>query len=347
MNCIDEAEFRKRLKSGLSGAFMFFGDEDYLKAYCIKAARQAILPDESLACFNDITIDFPDYSADRLADVLAAPPMMSECKVVTLRSFNFRALKPSEIDAFCETVSPFAGDKSNLLIISVIPDGVDVGYLPKRPSALFGKLSNVLTPVSFEQSTPAKLAFWVARHFKQYEVSISEPTARFLIDYCGKSMFSLASEIEKLAAYAKATGASVITEEHIRYVAVPAEDCDSFALSNAAMRGDRQGALSVLSVMKNRRIKPEFIMSELSQLYSHLFITKTLLECGVSPADIAAILKPHKVHEYTVGLYIKAARGVDKARLRRALSLCADADLAMKTYGKRDYEQIEKLVCLI
>ena len=99
--------------------------------------------------------------------------------------------------------------------------------------------------------------------------------------------------------------------------------------------------------MKNRKTKPEYIMSELSHLYSHLFITKTLLENGASPAEIEAILKPYKIHSYTVGLYVQAVRGVDKARIQRALSLCADADLAMKTYGKRDYEQIEKLVCLL
>ena len=45
--------------------------------------------------------------------------------------------------------------------------------------------------------------------------------------------------------------------------------------------------------------------------------------------------------------FIKAADKLTEAQLKRALELCLDADLAMKTYAKRDYEQIEKLVCLL
>ena len=41
MEIINEAEYRKRLKNGVHGAFVFFGAEDYLKAYAINATRAA------------------------------------------------------------------------------------------------------------------------------------------------------------------------------------------------------------------------------------------------------------------------------------------------------------------
>ena len=53
MEIINEAEYRKRLKNGVHGAFVFFGAEDYLKAYAINATRAAVCPDESFACFNN------------------------------------------------------------------------------------------------------------------------------------------------------------------------------------------------------------------------------------------------------------------------------------------------------
>ena len=81
-----------------------------------------------------------------------------------------------------------------------------------------------------------------------------------------------------------------------------------------------------------------------SPTYSSLYLTKTLKESGATQADIAKVLK---IHEYKVGLYIKAVEHTSLEKLKRSLELCLDADLAMKTYGKRNYEQIEKLVCLL
>ena len=344
MPYINEAEFRKRLRGELWGCYVFFGEEDYLKSYCIKAARESVCPDEGLACFNDISIDFPDFTVDALTDALAAPPMMCERKLVTLKSFDFGSVKPTDVEAVIALMRQYREDTGNLLIVSVIPDGLDVGYLPKRPSALFKKLMEASTPVQFEASTPAKLQAWAARHFKHEEIEASEDVVRYLVEYCGRSMYALSSEIAKLCAYLHSQGRDRVTREDVRYITVPEEECDTFSLSNAVMAGDRSGALSVLSVMKFRQVKPEFALFEIASLYCNLYQTKLLMTAGQSQSDIARMLK---VHEYKVGLYMKTVARLSEEALSRAVRLCQDADLAMKSYGKRDYEQIEKLVCLL
>ena len=344
MNPITEAEFRKRLQGSLAGCYLFFGEEDYLKAYCIKAARERICHDEGLACFNDISVDFLDFSVEALTDALAAPPMMCDCKVVTVKSFNFGEVKAAEVDGLIALMAAYRDDPSNLLIISVIPDGLDVGT-PKKPSALFKRLCEVCTPVHFEVSSPAKLSAWVARHFRHEGIEASDAMTRFLVDYCGKSMHVLSSEIKKLCAYIHANGRNQVTEEDIRAVSVPEEECDAFALTNALMAGDRARALTVLSVMQFRQVKPEYALSEISRMYCEMYQTKVLMENGVTAQ--AEIAKLTRVHEYRTGLYMRAVARQSAESLARAVELCGDADLAMKSYGKRNYEQIEKLVCLL
>lgn len=345
MNPITEAEFRKRLSGALSGCYVFYGEEDYLKSYCVKAARERICPDEGLACFNDITVDFPDFSVESLTDALAAPPMMCDCKMVSVRSFDFGAVKPSEIEGLIALMAAYRDDPSNLLILSVIPDGLDTGYA-KKPSALFKKLSEVCTLVHFEASTPAKLAAWVVRHFRHEEIEISDATARFFVDYCGKSMFVLSSEIGKMCAYIRGAGRNCVTEEDIRAASVPEEACDTFALTDALMSGDRARALSVLSVMKFRQVEPMYALGEISQMYCQLYQIKVLVDNGMVKRDIGKIFRP-PLHEYKVELYMRSAARQSTEALARAIDLCAEADLAMKTYAKRNYEQIEKLVCLL
>ena len=63
MEIIKEDAFRKQIKSGLSGGYLFFGDEDYMKAYSVSAARKSVCDDTTFAFFNDIKIENIDYSA--------------------------------------------------------------------------------------------------------------------------------------------------------------------------------------------------------------------------------------------------------------------------------------------
>ena len=344
MEIINEAEYRKRLKNGVRGAFVFFGAEDYLKAYAVNATRAAVCPDEAFAPFNDITIDFPDFTTDGLLSALEAPPMMADAKLVVLKSFNFNALKPSDVEAVMGILEAYGKDEMNVLIISVIPEGLNTGYLPKNPSALLKRIGENATAVNFEPSSAAKLTVWVARHFEHNGIKIRENTAKFLVEYCGSDMMKLSSEIEKLSAYLHAKERDEVTVEDIKFVAVPETEFDPFAFSNAAMEGNRAAALEALAVMKFRQVKPEYALSEISSLYSNMYLTKLLKQNGATQADISKILG---VHSFKVGLYMKATEKMPLEQLKRALELCLDADLAMKTYGKRNYEQIERLICLL
>lgn len=341
---LSEQDFRNLLKGSCAGHFFFFGPEDYLKSYAARSAREAVCPDEGLAPFNDVTIDFPDYSAGAFENALAAPPMMAERKFVLLKSFRMSELKPSEAEDFFNVLEKYKDDTSNLTVVSFVPDGLDVGYLPKRPSATLTRLCALGRAVAFDEVSPARLYAWVARHFQSEGLTVSAETARFVVDYCGRSMYTLSLEIGKLAAYVHAAGRQEVTADDVRYVAIPGEDCDSFALSNAVLGGDRREALRVLSVMKTRQVKPEYIFTELSRLYCDLYLVKELMQAGKGKADVAAVLK---VHEYKAGLYMAAAQKADIARLARCVTLCADTDLSMKSFGRKGYEPLERLICLL
>ena len=344
MEIINEAEYRKRLKNGVCGAFVFFGAEDYLKSYAIGATRASVCPDESFACFNDITIDFPDFTPDALLRALEAPPMMADKKLVVLKSFNFNALKASETEALLNILKEFGADEINVLIISVVPDGIDAGVSAKKPSAFLKKIAELATAVRFEPSSAVKLGVWVSRHFEHNGIAVRDTVARFLVEYCGSDMMKLSSEIDKLSSYLRAQGRGEVTVEDIKFVAVPETDFDPFAFSNAAMGGNRAAALEALAVMKFRQVKPEYALAEIVGLYSNLYLVKLLKSNGATLDDISKILS---LHSFKAELYANAVDKMTVAQLKRALELCLDADLGMKTYGKRNYEQIEKLICLL
>ena len=61
---IKDEEYRKNIAKAPGRAFLFFGEEDYLKAAAVRETRAHLCPDPAMAFFNDVTIDFTDYTPD-------------------------------------------------------------------------------------------------------------------------------------------------------------------------------------------------------------------------------------------------------------------------------------------
>ena len=343
LEIIKEEAFRKQLKKGLSGAFLFFGEEDYMKAHSLKAARDSVCPDPSFAVFNDIRIDVIDYSAGALVDALMPLPMMSDKKIVTVNGLNVNALKPREIDDLCDALSVLSEYDYNVLIITVPADHIDEGNLPKYPSAILKKLGEYVTPVRFEAVSGARLTSWVAKHFEHNGVKASADVCAFLISYAGRSMYTLSNETEKLAYYVLANGRDNVTKEDVINVSAAEITTDAYTLANAIVDGRGEDAINALAVMKFRRVDPVILMGEVSKIVSDLVAVKALAEVGCPAVEIASILK---MNEYRVKVFVQGTANKSLSRLKTTLSMCAEADLGIKQ-ASAGYTAIEKFICSI
>ena len=343
MNIMKEDVFRKELKNGLSGGFLFFGEEDYMKSFAIRAAREAVCPDETFAIFNEIRMDALGYSASALLDALIPPPMMTDKKIVTVSGLNIGAMRQNEIADLCEALGELPKYDYNLLIISVPAGQIDEGYIPKKPSAILTKLSEFLTPVYFEPISGARLTSWVGKHLQHNGVTASPAVCSEIVNYCGRSMYTLSAETEKLAYYVLQNGRTEVTPEDVKKVSIAEISSDAFALANAIVGGRGDEALKALGVLKFRRVEPVMVMGEVSAIVCDLVKIKSMCSGGMSPAAIAASLK---TSEYKVKRYVAGVKDVPEQKLYRILELCSEADLALK-HSAADYSAIERFVCCI
>ena len=344
MEIIKEDAFRKQIKKGLSGGYLFFGDEDYMKAYAVNAAREAICADPTFALFNDMKIDVIDYSPSALLDALMPLPMMSDKKLITVNGLNISGMRPREVDELCEVLETLGEYDYNVLIISVPAGLIDEGRSPKAPSAIIKRLGEYLTPVSFETVTGARLVSWTQKHFGHHGVNASQEVCAFLIDYAGKSMYTLSNETEKLSYYVLQNGRDTVTKDDVLKVSIAEISTDAYALANAIMDGRGEDALASLSVMKFRRVEPVLLLSEVSQVICDLVAVKSLADSGCALAEIMSILGFRS--DYKAKLYLQNASGKSMTKLKEALDLCAEADLALKR-SAQGYIAIEKLICNI
>ena len=347
MNILSSDDFRRELKKGLSGGYFFFGDEDYLKLNSLTSARRTVCTDEAFSFFNDLTIDPLKFDADTLLDALMPLPMMSEQKIVSVSGLDVSSLKASALDDLCEVFASLDEYPFNVLIISLPADGIDVGRLPKAPSSIFKKLSSVLKPVQFTTPPVAKLIAWCQKHFEHNGVSCDDDVCREIFKRCGTSMFTLAGEIDKLSFYVLSKGRDRVLAADVPLVVCSVIEEEAFALTNALLDGKSAKALDALAVMKFNRADPVNVSAEISRTISDLILVKSLLDDGKTAVEITSLLAsdPFKINAFKVKLYTAAVASKSMEKLRRALALCNEVDIAVKYSG--GYAVLEQLLSTI
>ncbi len=339
---IKEADFRAQIKSSPAKGYLFFGEEDYMKKFALDTAIAAICPDPTFAFFNEIRLDSFSYSPEALLDALMPAPMMADRKIVILSGIDFTAMKATELDSLCKTLESLDEYDYNTLIINTSADRFDEGMLPKRPSSALSRLSEYLCPVQFEKNSPSRLAAWVAKHFQHNGVNAPGDVCSFIIERCGRDMFNLANETDKLSFFVLSQGRGEVTQKDVLNVAIPVGEHDAFAFTNAIGARRRDEALEILRDMKGRRQEPILIIGEISKTVCDMLSVAILRSDGLTQREIAAATG---LHEYKAGVILRTLP--DEGMCRRMLERCRAADLEIKSFSSDGYAVIEKLICTI
>ena len=339
-----ETELRAEIKRGPAGGYLLWGDEDYLKQFYLTALRNAALSEcpEGLADFNRVTLTLEDGDFSALANAVASPPVMAPKKIIELTPPAAHTWKEKERKLLGEILEDLA-DAADTVLVMVCPrDTLDPGTA-KKPSPLFRLLTKYLAAVECPLQTGAKLRRWVARHFEEEGIAVSDADCDFLMDRCAPDMTTLAKEIDKVICYEKAHGRTAVTPADIAAVTSPGVREDAFALANAVLAGDRTAALAALDICKKRKEEPMAILAALERVMSDLVNVAHMADAGTEKAEIAKTLS---MHEYKAGLYIRSAAGFGIPRLTAALNRCIEADRLSKT-ASLGYIPLERFVATI
>ena len=344
---ITEAAFRKRIDTSPVGGFLFFGEEDYMKLHAVKYAREKVCPDPSLSVFNDMRLDFgtTSFSADLISSAIAAAPMMTDAKIVTVTGLEAFDLNAEGTEKLFDALSSLEEFDFNTFILVLPGDAVDMDDIDrKRFPDKFVKLCERLTPVRFDNVPDSKLASWVVRHFDHNGVKVEAGVPAAMFDKCGRNMFTLVNEIDKLSYYVLADGREAVSREDVELVTSINEDFDTYALGAAVTAGNAERALRILGVKKAKKVEPVIILGELLGTFADMLAVKLMMKAGKSHAEMSAVMKWNGT--FRAMRFCDELANVSEERIRRAIELCMEADAALKISYSSGYEEIEKLICL-
>ncbi len=332
---ITTKELDTALRQASGGAYLFYGEEEYLKRHYLDAFRKKLDTDRDLSAFNHVILQGGDV--DALEAECSGLALFGDSRLIEVRDFNFRKMPKETLARICEILS---GVGTDTVIVYTLPSEFDPGT-QKKPSAALNALAKAASCVEFGRQTPQKLTSWVNKHLVAENCFANAQVCRQIVDYCCADMFVLSNETKKLAAYANAHGVKEITSEIVENVCTSQAVYGAFDFANAILSHDTRKALMIYGLMKKQKQKPVEILSSISRICAELYNVSVLSERGLDDKEIGQKLK---MHEYPVKLRRQAIRGKTPEDLYLACEKCLEADKKMKSTKIDSYFLIEELI---
>ena len=334
-------DFKAILKTdNIGGAYIFSGEEDYLKRYYLGALRDKAVTDDSFSTFNHAVYDGPEIDFASVRDDIMSPPMFEPYKMVEWRYPDFNKMKEGDLVEL-ERILDLVSSTDYAVLAFLVSDGdVDLGT-QKKPSKFVKRFGEKIRILNFDKSTDQQLVSWLKRHFDAEGVGVSPEVVNALIFRAGHSMTVLNNEVIKLCMLAKARGQSSITVADVETAASSTPECDTFALSNAILERNKKEAFFALEEMKSRRLDPIMILGMMAKTYSDIATVVMMLGDGIDQGDIQTSTG---MNPYKLKMYIRAAKRFTPEKANNILTELARVDTGAKWGGVTGYTAIELFV---
>ncbi len=333
-------DFGKLIKSGLSGIFIFYGDELYLKNHYMKLAKNSCTPDGA----NVINVPGDNLTLSdvlrTVMDTACMPSMDMDKRFINIYNIEWSKVKEDDLHFLEDCANELSDYDDVVVVIDTLPDTFDAGT-DKKPSALLKKITSSVKPVHFAKEPPARLAAWVQKHFAANKVIASSFVCHQLVNRSARDMAMLSNEIEKLCAYVLWDGRNEVTEIDIQKVSSFSVEINTFDFLNALLDGNYERAFLILNDMKLHKERPDVILGSIVKNFTELYSVKLLLESGYMLPDIASKMN---MPEFRTKNCIQRAKVLSKAGLEKAVSLCHEADLKIKSTNFDSYNVLEILL---
>ena len=320
------AELLRDVRAGkFAPIYVLTGDERLTLEEAMTAIQSAVLAG-GLADFNFDRFRGKETDAGRLETALGTSPMMAPRRLVLVREFD-QLSEPARDVVLAFTKSP--APKTVLLLTAEKPDA--------RTTLVKALAKHVM--VKFETPYERELVPWCQHRAESMGVTLDDGGSRRLVEIVGRDVAGLQNALERLALVVGQGGR--IRAETVESAIVETREQSVFELCDAVGMGEATRAWALARKMLSQREPPLRLLAMLSRHYRQLLRLREAKEAGI-PREAAAATA--RVSPYALkGLWPQTEKHT-MAGLRRALSLCFEADRSLKSSPLPGDLQLERLV---
>lgn len=320
---MDEQKLKEQLKDGsLSGAYLFYGDENYLKQFYVNRVVKKCVQ-EGFEGFNLHKYDGESAVIDDVIDASQMLPMMSDKVVVLVRDYNLSALDADSMKRFSDFLSDLPETTVLIFWMDAISFNVKKEAKWKKIVELFNKYGNA---VDVEKKDKAYLVKTVVNGAQKRGKVISPADASYFVDTVGDDLNILQNELDKLCAYCE----SAIDKATIDKLSTRSMTVKAFELTKAISQKNIERAFEILNLFFSQKVEAPIILGEIISAYVDMYRAKVSVVAG-EKADALASDFGYRNTAFRLTNGARDASKMTVEQLRESLNVLDKADETIKS----------------
>jgi DNA polymerase III subunit delta len=324
---------------------IYYGPDTYSRAEAL-AELKAELDSDGMLSANTVQFDAADLNMAALLATCDTVPFLSTNRLVILTDFMSQAQPRRSRARSPRRASTDAGEPSRAeelaAYVSRMPASTTLLLLDGqiRPdNAILQMLGPLAEVRSFPQLQGQELLSWIAARARALGAGIEPRASALLAESLRGDLWSLASEIEKLALY---TREQMITPADVREMVAAAQQSNVFAMVDATIAGRLDEALRQFRLLLNEGSPPAYIIAMIARQYRQLII---LEDMAAANEPLGAMAQAAEIRsEGAARRALQQARRLGAMLLRAAYERILAADLAIKRGETEETLAVELLV---
>jgi len=330
---------KKQIKENdLQNVYLFYGTEDYLIKYYINTITKLIVNDEN----SELNFIYFDGKTD-VNSIIAnceTLPIFSEKKLVIAKNSGlFKSKKGDATDSSGDKkstkdkLSEYLENMPAYTCLILVETEIDKRL--KLVNAI--KKYGLLVELDFQK--PADLVKWVIKVFRNYNKSIEQMPASYLVENSEYSMTELLNEIEKIVNFVG--DKNQININDIESVCNKSIKSRIFDLTDAVSGGNISKALVLLNDMATLKEPMQKVLFMIIRQIRMLYRIKLLRQKGMRE-DLVS--KQMGLTPYVASKVMSISRNLDISILEKAMYYSLELDESIKTGKITDRIAIELLI---
>lgn len=335
-NTLDYGALQAKLSSqGPARLYLLCGEEDFLRQHFLGQLRTMCLG-EGGSEFNHHRLSGAKLELSALSEAVDSMPFFSDRTLIEVGDFDVGAYRDAAADALLDILSDIPEFATVVLL-------TPVGVEPDGRLSLVKKIKQIGEYIDFTSQSHDQLTGWIVRHFAAAGKRIGAAECERLVFFSGELMTGLLPEINKLASY---VSGDTVTVQDIEKVAHRIPAAQAFELTDLIGEGDFDGAAAVLSeLMSIPEEHPIKVLALIGMQMRKIYAARLVLDSGGDKAALMSLVGTGSSYYGTK--LANAAERFTAERLRQIMTLCCQADYAMKSSGADDKDILTDLLLRI
>lgn len=333
----DEARLKAELKAGtLQRVYFLYGEEDYfIKMYADRIVNLALGDGDREMNFTKFKGN-PDI--DALAEYTDSMPFFSEYKCVMITDLDPDGMDNASAAELVKLVENLP--ETTVLVIAQINIKYELkkdknGGMSVDDRKLKAKTKKVIAAAEKAGCSvmlnfmPAAMAGAMAiKRAAKSGCTMQQTDAVYLAELCGRSLTSIASEVDKLTAY-KQSGE--ITRADIDRLTPRLTDTSIFTLASELFAGHTAAAFRILDDLFAQQEEPVPILAALSSHFVDLYRAKLGQSAGKTAQEVAAAFKYPPNKTFLVTKAFNSVKRLSERYLGECIEILYDTNLKLNS----------------